>query len=869
METKSVRSTIIRLVVILIILFTLSFNSVQISEAQQSNPGEGALISPFSMTETNAQSLAPVVSEYGKIKLSMDALGMMEAEGKIQVEKPTDGKLRKAFLLSATTGFTGYKLTSGDVKLNGNPVAWEKEIASSISSYNYWADVTNMVKPIIDGAPAGIVDLTLYETNSSMIDGEILVAIFDDPNQKTDNTVILYFGAQNVAGDVFTIDTGKEIDLDDENLVLDFSLGISYGWQGTGQYSTVDINGTRLTTSAGGQDDGTASNGALMTVGGVGDTNSNPADPNALPNNDPRLDDELYDLKPFVKDGDKTITVNTQNPSVDDNILFAALFLGATGNINAINLDVSLYNNPTTAEERAPYETIIRYFADGVFESSNGAHKLGKVTFHTNGAHSNDADIVWIQNCHPSANVAGFGTDGMHINMCDVFTASSNYNFLSDDAHQKGGGYTLAHEFGHYFYSLYDEYVGDKDDNDIFHFPHSTDKAVDQAIMNSQWNATNGDFDWLNFSTPLNDTKETAQYRVYEASGWTTLTRPVANDPRNGERASLPVRLFHEELESVKPEDGKSPVINLPGEARSELSITWDAAAPPPVAPFTVAEVHTLPISAQLTSINGQNISYPDPILLLAFAHRDLTITDLGIQGSVAFPDGSQQPVLFTDDGVAPDFLGGDGWYSAIINPNQNGLYRIDVTFDNNANIAKFVGLAFQPSLDPDGNPIPMTEPVLVNENFLLAETLYVSVSNTVSDDHANLPGEATAVFTDNTPVSGKFDISGDVDYFTLQTLASGATVVRIDNLAFGTTPYITVLASDQTTILYEGGSPSVLCSEYLNLVLDMVENGETIYIEVSDELSTAGGLYQVSAGQALASDTACRIYLPYTSSTP
>ena len=63
-----------------------------------------------------------------------------------------------------------------------------------------------------------------------------------------------------------------------------------------------------------------------MTVGGLDDSTANPLDPYAGPSN-PRTDDELYNLLPFVNSGDSNITVFTQNPSNDDNIFFSYFFL--------------------------------------------------------------------------------------------------------------------------------------------------------------------------------------------------------------------------------------------------------------------------------------------------------------------------------------------------------------------------------------------------------------------------------------------------------------------------------------------------------------------------------------------------------------
>ena len=98
-------------------------------------------------------------------------------------------------------------------------------------------------------------------------------------------------------------------------------------------FSLVDINGQRLTSCAGNLDDAPVTepvaNGALLTIGGLDDTNANPADSfqRAADGTLPRIeDDELYDLIPFVSTGDPAIVVDTLNPSDDDNIFFAYVF---------------------------------------------------------------------------------------------------------------------------------------------------------------------------------------------------------------------------------------------------------------------------------------------------------------------------------------------------------------------------------------------------------------------------------------------------------------------------------------------------------------------------------------------------------------
>jgi hypothetical protein len=275
-------------------------------------------------------SIVPVVTEIGKISWSIDGLGVYPGNsGIIQVEKPSGATVRGAYMGAATTGFTGAKLANGDITVDGVGVNWDIETPSSISSWNYWANVTPLVKAKIDAAPSGRIDFTITELiDSYNIDGELLVVIFNDPSQTTGNTIVLLFGAQDIAGDTFAIGLANPINLADPKLGLDFSLGISYSYQiASSQYSIVNVNGVRMTSWAGGEDDGDHTNGALFTVGGLDDSNANPADPYASPVGDWRYDDELYNLTPFVKNGDTSINVYTQNPSADDNIFFAALNL--------------------------------------------------------------------------------------------------------------------------------------------------------------------------------------------------------------------------------------------------------------------------------------------------------------------------------------------------------------------------------------------------------------------------------------------------------------------------------------------------------------------------------------------------------------
>jgi len=271
------------------------------------------------------------ILESGHISLAVDACGTNEIVAYLEVLKPNDAAtVRCAYLAVASTGFRNYVIPDGEVTINGLPISWDLVVPSGINSHNHWADVSLLIAGLIDPEPAGIIDLEVTEFVTSMVDGEILFVIFDDPEETTINTVLISFGAQSTDGDTFSIGFGEPLEIIPE-LVMDFGLGISYSYQdGSQQYCEVDVNGSRLTSSAGGCDDGLYENGALITVGGFDDDNANPPDPWQTADGSTDFtfyDDELYDLLPFVSAGDLGISVFTLNPSADDNIMTAHLVM--------------------------------------------------------------------------------------------------------------------------------------------------------------------------------------------------------------------------------------------------------------------------------------------------------------------------------------------------------------------------------------------------------------------------------------------------------------------------------------------------------------------------------------------------------------
>ena len=87
-------------------------------------------------------SITPIVTETGNVTLAVGGLGITSNSGTIQLAKPAGAEVRSAFMAAASRGFSSYQIQNGDISIDGQPVSWGETTASSINSYNTWADVT-------------------------------------------------------------------------------------------------------------------------------------------------------------------------------------------------------------------------------------------------------------------------------------------------------------------------------------------------------------------------------------------------------------------------------------------------------------------------------------------------------------------------------------------------------------------------------------------------------------------------------------------------------------------------------------------------------------------------------------------------------
>jgi hypothetical protein len=534
-----------------------------------------------------------------------------------------------------------------------------------------------------------------------------------------------------------------------------------------------------------------------------------------------------------------------------------------------IDVTVSLYRITASPALRAQYEAIFGAFADAIYEMTNGTHRVGTVTIYLDGAlffggHSSTANVVWGSSVWPNSPVSGVTMPGEHVNMADIFTFKTPFDALAS-ANATAAGYTLAHEFGHYYYGLYDEYQGPAP-CDLFgsHItdPWLCDIPVPNSVMTDQWQAaqTNA-YAWLNFSVAKNQTRMNANYRAYGASGWEVLTRSPLLDPRSSWLGVLPVRLSFPELGPVAPAAGEEPTIELPNPlARHSLQFVW-------VDPASRAQSTGAPTAGiyvpLVQSPTGTDILYPEAAQLVASLTRDGDfVAKAEVSALVMRPDASTFSLTFRDDGVSPDAEANDGLYSTIMPYTEPGLHHVDVRFTNDSGLAEFTYLHDHYTPGPNGESFDL-QPSLVGENFNQSADVDLMVSG--FEAGAMDQSSPTQMTVDNRNFPGRIDMAGDQDSFTFSAEQPGELVLRITDLAFGMQPHVRVFKGDPLALI---GDYAFVPqgNAYFFTKLNAVA-GDQFLVEIEHLDSAASdGFFNISVGQALPNTIetrAVQLYLP------
>jgi hypothetical protein len=576
-------------------------------------------------------------------------------------------------------------------------------------------------------------------------------------------------------------------------------------------------------------------------------------------------------------------------------------------NRHPVDLSICMYRGDLDgagSEKRARYETILKYFADAVYEMSNGAHIVRYITINYPcnwpGMDANE-DIIWLEKTWPRATLSGYGVPGQHIIMADVFpfSMSAGGPFTATqtgdrygkgagttDYYLRGGGYTLAHELGHYLYGIADEYAKASEDCDTdnkYHGPCKDDVDIAPSVMSSgplRVMEFAAGYEWLNHSTPKLQTKKNTQYRLYQADGWTTLARPASKDPQELYKLQNPKpgttnpmtptwsvllpRYFFPELAKVAPKGNDSPSIELPSDfnalrdwiSRRLLTVIWqragEPAGDPPVSLLPVETPFHRCLACPENILRENKFAYPNPVEFNLQLKREWPVAGAQVFAEVTAPDNSTKQVPALDDGA--------GNYRVQVPYAMGGQYQVKFSFLNTGGKAIFTSAGAAHTPGPDGSSPPeVSEPVGVP--FTVTVSTVFTVAGFQADDHGDTLATATALTTNDEPVMGRIDRAADADAFTVAVTQTGVLAVRVLDLTEGMRPRLLVTRNGVTVadVTYEPAA-----SPYL-LARVSAKAGEVVGVVLTDAGGAAGAHYQISAGAPLDSltETPRPAYLP------
>jgi hypothetical protein len=239
-----------------------------------------------------------------------------------------------------------------------------------------------------------------------------------------------------------------------------------------------------------------------------------------------------------------------------------------TAGTGFFDLVVSLDWEPTSEEIDGTLQTAFQQFACDIFTMTEGHHKVRNIYVYTDGQQMNTADIrISNEVGRSSAYVNGIFQKGARI---------LAYTLYEDQTPRTGEflGHTLAHEFAHYAYGLFDEYADAASDPNAPLSQPWFDDMTKETIMANQ-----GQWQWFSTSWNYSDEyckdaaqcRNTAQWRVYQSSAWETLVRHPNNDPTQEEWKAVYNRPFYDDfiqmeeepLELTMPTEGCTSDLNV------------------------------------------------------------------------------------------------------------------------------------------------------------------------------------------------------------------------------------------------------------------------------------------------------------------
>jgi hypothetical protein len=287
------------------------------------------------------QAKGEVTTNYifeGNGNWSLDGAGIGQ---NVQIQVPLGSTVQKAFLyVSASNGLPPPPGVTPQVSFGGQtygpanfqplPFLPFPPYANGLEAFR--ADITPQITTLVGSGGSTLFNVPVDSATlaASQIDGVLLAVIYSNPNELPREIILSDGGSM---GTQFAIDLNHPVNSATSGFQALFSVGIGYSANVSDQRTTISLNNRLLTAGAGGSDDGdTRGYGYLITVGGIGDDPTNPANPSVV-NNANVTDDEYYNLAlgnavdptPFITNGEQQLSFSTVNIGLNDNLFFAGL----------------------------------------------------------------------------------------------------------------------------------------------------------------------------------------------------------------------------------------------------------------------------------------------------------------------------------------------------------------------------------------------------------------------------------------------------------------------------------------------------------------------------------------------------------------
>jgi calcium-activated chloride channel regulator 3/4 len=265
--------------------------------------------------------------------------------------------------------------------------------------------------------------------------------------------------------------------------------------------------------------------------------------------------------------------------------------------------------------------------------------------------------------------------------------------------------------------------------------------------------------------------------------------------------------------------------------------------------------------SVNVSTFGGGAIVYPNPAIVTAAVSRGYRITGVNLDSTLTTPSGSATPISLNDMGQSGDALPGDGVYSALVDYNENGVYKVEVHASNGAGNAHYTIAGMMDS----GKGFQEAPFAAITENFSRTASTQFVVSGLESggEDHKSdpaKPDECSALTPDNSQVAGRIDVAGDVDCFRIAGIdTKKGLVVRVARLGLGMVPVLKVYKADGKTLVATGNVENAASEGgyvFLNLTKAALDpTGVMVATVANADGAAGGGIYSVSAGPSVVSD--------------